>query len=76
MQPGKLRWIIYHGPKRRLQLAKMGSTHVVLTTYNTLRVEKATQGALFEQEWARVILDEGTTGSTSPGKASSFNAFR
>ncbi|KAL4885942.1 SNF2 family N-terminal domain-containing protein [Aspergillus karnatakaensis] len=36
----------------------LGQSDVVLTTYDTLRPEGIRKGPLFENEWARVILDE------------------
>lgn len=58
IRPGKIRWMVYHGPKRRAA-ANMASHDIVLTTYDTLQSEWSRQGPLVEQEWERIILDEG-----------------
>ena len=57
--PGKIRWLTYHGPKRQEVSGNIASYDIVLTTYDTLRFDFINKGPIFEQEWARVILDEG-----------------
>jgi SNF2 family DNA or RNA helicase len=37
----------------------MASYDIVLTTYDALRFDFISKGPVFEQDWARVILDEG-----------------
>jgi len=59
IQPQKLRWLTYHGVKRHEVGSDMGFKDVVLTTYETLRSDRTKQGPLFQQEWERIILDEG-----------------
>jgi len=51
--------MVYHGPKRREALTESQNLDVVLTTYDTLRSDWATNGLLYARTWARVILDEG-----------------
>ena len=63
--PGKIRWLTYHGSKRQELYGNMASYDIVLTTYDTLRFDFINKGPLFEQEWARVILDEGIYSSAS-----------
>ncbi|KAL4963434.1 SNF2 family N-terminal domain-containing protein [Aspergillus stella-maris] len=58
IHPGKVRWTIYHGSNRQETACSLGQYDIVLTTYDTLRPEETTKGPLFENEWARVILDE------------------
>ena len=48
---------------------------LVLTTYDTLRSDEVNGGPLFEQEWARVILDEGSISSKAPVLYMSFSSF-
>lgn len=51
--------MIYHGPNRQETACNLAEYDIVLTTYDTLRPEETRKGPLFENEWARVILDEG-----------------
>jgi hypothetical protein len=60
IHPQKLRWLTYHGAKRHEVGSDMGLKDVVLTTYETLQSDRTKQGPLFQQEWERIILDEGT----------------
>lgn len=57
--PGKIRLLTYHGSKRQELYGNVASYDIVLTTYDTLRLDFINKGLVFEQEWARVILDEG-----------------
>jgi len=35
------------------------SNDIILTTYETLRSEWLTNGALYSEKWYRLVLDEG-----------------
>jgi SNF2 family DNA or RNA helicase len=61
--PGEIRWLTYHGSKRQEASGNMASYDIVLTTYDTLRSDFICESPLFEQMWARVILDEGICSS-------------
>lgn len=57
--PGNIRLETYHGPNRE-NIAKLFSTcDILLTTYETLRLDWNIEGPLFSFEWFRVVLDEG-----------------
>jgi SNF2-related domain len=61
--PGKIRYLTYHGSKRQEVSGNMHSYDIVLTTYETLRSSFIGESPVFEEEWARVILDEGICSS-------------
>ena len=50
---------IYHGLTRRHISGNFKDYDVILTTYETLRADWATDQTLYQQEWYRLILDEG-----------------
>ncbi|KAF5532217.1 SNF2 family domain-containing protein [Fusarium mexicanum] len=54
----KIRWLTYHGFKRHEAWTEIESQDIVLTTYETLRSDRAKESPLFEHDWARVVLDE------------------
>ncbi|KAF4452090.1 hypothetical protein F53441_5022 [Fusarium austroafricanum] len=54
----KVRWLTYHGLKRHEVLGNIDAQDIVLTTYETLRSDRAKESPLFEHDWARVVLDE------------------
>ncbi|KAK2685769.1 hypothetical protein QWA68_015378 [Fusarium oxysporum] len=54
----KIRWLTYHGFKRHEIWTDIESQDIVLTTYETLRSDRAKESPLFEHDWARVVLDE------------------
>ncbi|KAF5242043.1 hypothetical protein FANTH_8878 [Fusarium anthophilum] len=54
----KIRWLTYHGFKRHETWTEIESQDIVLTTYETLRSDRAKESPLFEHDWARVVLDE------------------
>ncbi|KAL2206931.1 hypothetical protein CC79DRAFT_1398786 [Sarocladium strictum] len=58
IRPGVVNYLTYHGHGRKDHDATIGTCHLVLTTYGTVMVEKKRHGALFSQNWYRVVLDE------------------
>ncbi|KAK1765266.1 SNF2 family N-terminal domain-containing protein [Phialemonium atrogriseum] len=58
VKPGRIRVRTYHGSNRQQVAKDWHDVDVILTTYDTVRSEKASAGPLFETRWARVILDE------------------
>jgi SNF2 family DNA or RNA helicase len=54
-----MRVAVYHGPNRRRLSSKFWETDVVLTTYDTLRIEQEATGPFYSGTWRRVVLDEG-----------------
>ena len=55
-----MRAVVYHGSTRRQNPPNLfGSNDIVLTTYETLRSEWAANGAIYSENWYRIILDEG-----------------
>jgi hypothetical protein len=56
---GQLRLAVYHGPNRHLLSSNFWQTDIVLTTYETLRLECEKTGPLYSGIWRRVVLDEG-----------------
>ena len=59
IRPGRLRSLVYHGSKRKDVVPEIDSCDVVLTTYDTLRSDWATNGPLYKGTWVRIMLDEG-----------------
>jgi len=55
----QLKIAVYHGAGRRRLVPDLDSFDVVLTTYETLRVDRAAGGGLYAESWLRVVLDEG-----------------
>ena len=62
IKAGCIKTQVYHGNRRYLLSRAWRDVDVVLTTYDTLRSEKDSEGPLFEMGWARIILDEGGVG--------------
>ncbi|KAH8897760.1 hypothetical protein GQ53DRAFT_679117 [Thozetella sp. PMI_491] len=58
IKEGQVSSMVYHGQGREQELHRSVSCDIVLTTYDTLRSDLARDGPLFNQEWARVVLDE------------------
>ncbi|KAE8378972.1 SNF2 family N-terminal domain-containing protein [Aspergillus bertholletiae] len=58
IHPEKIRWLTYYGPNHQETAGQIGLYDIVLTTYDTLKLEKTSKGPLFRNKWARVILDE------------------
>ncbi|KAL6355680.1 hypothetical protein LRP88_11284 [Fusarium phalaenopsidis] len=58
IRPNKIRWITYHGPRRHEVWDDVDSYDIVLTTYDTIRSDRAKSSPLFEKDWARIVLDE------------------
>ncbi|KAL2130486.1 hypothetical protein VTI74DRAFT_6340 [Chaetomium olivicolor] len=58
IRPGQLHSLVYHGSKRKDAAPELDSCDVVLTTYDTLRSDWATNGLLYKSTWVRIILDE------------------
>lgn len=57
----QVRWVTYQGIKRQKVKGNIDTSDIVLTTYDTLRADRASgESCLFERNWARVILDEGS----------------
>jgi SNF2 family DNA or RNA helicase len=54
-----MRLAVYHGSDRCRQQSKFWKTDIILTTYETLRLEWAAAGPLYSGTWRRVVLDEG-----------------
>ncbi|KAJ4221035.1 hypothetical protein NW759_007103 [Fusarium solani] len=58
IRPNKIRWITYHGSRRHEVWDDVDSYDIVLTTYDTIRSDRAKSSPLFEKDWARIVLDE------------------
>ena len=56
---GQLRTALYHGPHRHSLAEHFDEQDLVLTTYETLRADYEAKGPLYENQWHRVVLDEG-----------------
>lgn len=50
--------LIYHGPQRAASPIGFSKQDVIITTYQTLRGDHATNGPLFQVNWWRAICDE------------------
>ncbi|KAK6073666.1 transcription termination factor 2 (SNF2 family domain-containing protein) [Seiridium cupressi] len=56
---GQLKTVVYHGPNRQRLSAAFQGAAIVLTTYETLRMEsQATKSCLYSNIWHRLVLDE------------------
>ncbi|OLN85473.1 putative SWI/SNF-related matrix-associated actin-dependent regulator of chromatin subfamily A member 3-like 3 [Colletotrichum chlorophyti] len=56
---GSLTHTKYHGPGRERDIDKIGKSHIVITTYNTLSAEYEKKSSLLHKiGWYRVVLDE------------------
>ncbi|KAH7009780.1 SNF2 family N-terminal domain-containing protein [Ilyonectria destructans] len=59
IQPGHIRFVVYHGSVRSGQKNQLMEADIVLTTYETMRCKKDKKNdLLFSQTWRRVFLDE------------------
>ncbi|KAH8597908.1 SNF2 family N-terminal domain-containing protein [Bisporella sp. PMI_857] len=54
----QLRLAVYHGSNRNLLPSMFWENDIILTTYETLRLEWAANGPLYSGIWRRVVLDE------------------
>lgn len=54
-----MKLLVYHGPKRHELVTDLQNNDIVLTTYDTLRMDWSNHGPLYSCAWARVVLDEG-----------------
>jgi hypothetical protein len=60
-----VRWHVFHGPNRKLDLEIISSAGIILTTYDVVVAEyqkpakSGTELTMFSLLWRRVILDEG-----------------
>ncbi|KAF2191078.1 hypothetical protein K469DRAFT_746516 [Zopfia rhizophila CBS 207.26] len=54
----KMRVAVYHGSTRRGLSASFKNHDIILTTYETLRSEWVANGAIYSENWYRLILDE------------------
>jgi SNF2 family DNA or RNA helicase len=60
-----MRWHVFHGNKRKLDLRNISSFDIILTTYDIVVAEyrKVTKSvddfSIFSILWRRIILDEG-----------------
>lgn len=60
IQPGQVRYLEYHGLKRREAQQALSQHHdIVITTYETLRQDWLAGGGLYNERWYRLVLDEG-----------------
>lgn len=50
---------VYHGSARKQLSDKFSDYDIVLTTYETVRMDWTTTQFLYGQEWHRLVLDEG-----------------
>lgn len=53
---------VYHGSSRKGLTNQFGNFDIIITTYETVRIECTTQkedGPFFSWKWLRVVLDEG-----------------
>ncbi|KAI8822237.1 SNF2 family N-terminal domain-containing protein [Fimicolochytrium jonesii] len=57
---GSLSVLVYHGPSRPKDIAKLRATDVVITTYQVVASEYP-DGLLYKNKWFRVVLDEAQT---------------
>lgn len=48
----------FHGTKKELDMAKLGTFDIVITTYATLAAQ-APNGSVRQLIWYRIVLDEG-----------------
>ncbi|KAH7077840.1 SNF2 family N-terminal domain-containing protein [Paraphoma chrysanthemicola] len=55
---GQLRTAIYHGPHRHFLAPRFDDHDVIVTTYETLRLDREAEGPLFQHQWRRLVLDE------------------
>ena len=51
--------MVYHGSARKHLSQKLQNVEVVLTTYETMRSDWVNGGALYLEQWHRIVLDEG-----------------
>ncbi len=49
----------YHGSLTKRSSVPFEEYDIILTTYETLRFEWNSKGALFQRKWSRLVLDEG-----------------
>jgi hypothetical protein len=66
MHSKSMKWLVYHGGKRKSMLSSLSGFNIILTTYETVVSDEkksshpgAAQKSLFSFAWRRIILDEG-----------------
>jgi SWI/SNF-related matrix-associated actin-dependent regulator of chromatin subfamily A3 len=62
LHPGKMRISVYQGSNRSRISDDLLTNDIVLTNYDTIRADWASQGhngSIHSKSWARVVLDEG-----------------
>ena len=65
LYPSSMRWHIFHGPNRVLDLTNKINFDVILTTYDVIVAEYrklvkfSSSTSIFSTIWRRIILDEG-----------------
>ena len=61
IRSGQIRYLVYHGPNRqRVQQAFGRHYDIVFTTYETLQRDAEAGNRLQDENWFRVVLDEGS----------------
>lgn len=67
----RLKVVIHHGPGRsKHDVDSFRAADVVVTTFQVVSTEHASNGRLFQQEWWRIIADEAHTIKNTKTKAS------
>ncbi|GIJ99468.1 hypothetical protein Aspvir_001600 [Aspergillus viridinutans] len=59
IRPGQVRYLVYHGLKRRETQQTLSQNYdIVITTYDTLRLDWLAGSGLHRETWYRIALDE------------------
>ncbi|OJI99277.1 hypothetical protein ASPVEDRAFT_508057 [Aspergillus versicolor CBS 583.65] len=59
IQPGQVRYVVYHGTKREGVKQPFNRNYdIVITTYETLHHDSKADNKLRDEKWYRVVLDE------------------
>ena len=66
VQDKAITWHVYHGPRRKSEVAVLAGFNIVITTYETVVSDRkkasqpmTQQSTLFDVTWRRIIMDEG-----------------